>query len=339
MTLIKKSNSVNLYLLTISIFLFITCNKEIIYLDAQGHRGARGLYPENTIEGFRRTIELGISTLELDLVMTKDHIPIVYHDFYINQNLCLDENGNTIGNNENILLYDYNLREIKQYDCGSLNPDIERFPEPPRINIPSEKIPALYEVFDLLSEYPQKNIWLNIEIKFNPENQLTAPINIFVNEVIKVIKSYNSTDNVNIQSFDWEILETVKSIDSRIMTAGLLDYSTVQSINDFTPSPWLNDIHFDNTSGTSLSILNHAKKYIDIFSPNWKLVMPNHPNYLGNSVSEIQNNGFIVIPWTINRTDIMVNLIEEKVDGIITDYPDSLLMVMKRMGVRLKKNQ
>ena len=123
------------------------------------------------------------------------------------------------------------------------------------------------------------------------------------------------------------------------MTAGLLDYSTAQSINDFTPSPWLNDIHFDNTSGTSLSILNHAKKYIDIFSPNWKLVMPNHPNYLGNTVSEIQNNGFIVIPWTINRTDIMENLIEEKVDGIITDYPDSLLMVMKRMGVRLKKNQ
>jgi glycerophosphoryl diester phosphodiesterase len=67
--------------------------------------------------------------------------------------------------------------------------------------------------------------------------------------------------------------------------------------------------------------------------------MPNHPNYLGNTVSEIQNNGFIVIPWTINRTDIMENLIEEKVDGIITDYPDSLLMVMKRMGVRLKKNQ
>ena len=67
--------------------------------------------------------------------------------------------------------------------------------------------------------------------------------------------------------------------------------------------------------------------------------MPNHPKYLGNTVSEIQNNGFIVIPWTINRTDIMENLIEKKVDGIITDYPDSLLMVMKRMGVRIKNNQ
>ena len=338
MTLINKINSVNLYLLTISIFLFITCNKEIIYLDAQGHRGARGLYPENTIEGFRRTIELGISTLELDLVMTKDHIPIVYHDFYINQNLCLDENGNTIDNNENILLYDYNLIEIKQYDCGSLNPDIERFPEPPRINIPSEKIPALYEVFDLLSEYPQKNIWLNIEIKFNPEKQLTAPINIFVSEVIKIIKKYNSTDNVNIQSFDWEVLEIVKSIDPSILTAGLLDYSTVKSSNDSIPSPWLNGIHFENTGGTSLSILNEANKYIDVFSPNWKLVIPNHSRYLGNTVTEIQNSGFTVIPWTINRTDIMINLIKEKVDGIITDYPDSLLMVMREMNIHIKKN-
>ena len=338
MTLINKSNSVNLYLLTISIFLFITCNKEITYLDAQGHRGARGLYPENTIEGFRRTIELGISTLELDLVMTKDHIPIVYHDFYINPNLCLDENGDSINNKKSNLIYDYTLWEIKQYDCGSLNPDLKRFPEPPRINIPGEKIPTLYEVFDLIHEYPNRNIWLNIEIKFNPEKQLTAPINIFVSEVLKIIKKYNSTDNVNIQSFDWEVLEIVKSIDPSILTAGLLDYSTVKSSNDSIPSPWLNGIHFENTGGTSLSILNEANKYIDVFSPNWKLVIPNHSRYLGNTVTEIQNSGFTVIPWTINRTDIMINLIKEKVDGIITDYPDSLLMVMREMNIHIKKN-
>ena len=317
---------------------FSSCNKDITYLDAQGHRGARGLYPENTIEGFKRTIELGISTLELDLVITKDHIPIVYHDFYINPNLCLDENGDSINNKKSDLIYDYTLREIKQYDCGSLNPDIKRFPEPPRINIPGEKIPTLYEVFDLIHEYPNRNIWLNIEIKFNPEKQLTAPINIFVSEVIKIIKKYNSTDNVNIQSFDWEVLEIVKSIDPSILTAGLLDYSTVKSSNDSIPSPWLNGIHFENTGGTSLSILNEANKYIDVFSPNWKLVLPNHSRYLGNTVTEIQNIGFTVIPWTINRTDIMINLIKEKVDGIITDYPDSLLMVMREMNIHIKKN-
>ena len=338
MTLTYKSNSIKFYFLIGSILLCISCNKDIAFLDVQGHRGARGLFPENTIEGFKRTLELDISTLELDLVITKDHIPIVYHDFYINPNLCLDENGDSINNKKSDLIYDYTLREIKQYDCGSLNPDIKRFPEPPRINIPGEKIPTLYEVFDLVHEYPNRNIWLNIEIKFNPEKQLTAPINIFVSEVIKIIKKYNSTDNVNIQSFDWEVLEIVKSIDPSILTAGLLDYSTVKSSNDSIPSPWLNGIHFENTGGTSLSILNEANKYIDVFSPNWKLVLPNHSRYLGNTVTEIQNSGFTVIPWTINRTDIMINLIKEKVDGIITDYPDSLLMVMREMNIHIKKN-
>ena len=338
MTLTYKSNSIKFYFLIGSILLCISCNKDIAFLDVQGHRGARGLFPENTIEGFKRTLELDISTLELDLVITKDYTPIVYHDFYINPNLCLDENGDSINNKKSDLIYDYTLREIKQYDCGSLNPDIKRFPEPPRINIPGEKIPTLYEVFDLVHEYPNRNIWLNIEIKFNPEKQLTAPINIFVSEVIKIIKKYNSTDNVNIQSFDWEVLEIVKSIDPSILTAGLLDYSTVKSSNDSIPSPWLNGIHFENTGGTSLSILNEANKYIDVFSPNWKLVIPNHSRYLGNTVTEIQNSGFTVIPWTINRTDIMINLIKEKVDGIITDYPDSLLMVMRDMNIHIKKN-
>ena len=338
MTLIHRSNSTKFYFFICSILLCISCNKDITYLDAQGHRGARGLFPENTIEGFRRTIDLGISTLELDIVITKDHVPIVYHDFYINHHLCLDTNGDSIDSKNSSLIYDNTLKEIKKYDCGSLNPNINRFPEPPRINIPGEKIPTLYEVFDLITEYPNRNIWLNIEIKFNPEKKLTAPINIFVNEVIKVVKTYNSTNIVNIQSFDWKILEIVKSIDSTILTAGLLDYSTVKSLNDSIPSPWLNGIHFENTGGTSLSILNEAKRYIDIFSPNWKLIMPNNAIYLGNSVTELQNNGYTVIPWTINRTDIMLQLIEEKVDGIITDYPDSLLFLMNKMNIHLKKN-
>jgi len=336
MILIYRSNSAKFYYFICSIVLFISCNQDITYLDVHGHRGARGLFPENTIEGFRRTIELGISTLELDIVITKDHIPIVYHDFYINPSVCLDNNGNSIDNENNTLIYNHTLKEIKTYDCGSLNPNIDRFPEPPRVNIPNEKIPALYEVFDLINEYPNRNIWLNIEIKFHPEKELTAPINIFVNEVIKVIESYNSKNNVNIQSFDWKILETVKSIDPNILTAGLLDYSTIKSLNDSTPSPWLNGIHFENSGGTSLTLLNKAKKYIDIFSPNWKLIEPNNSRFLGISVTEIQNNGFTVIPWTVNRTDVMLHLIEENVDGIITDYPDSLLLLMNKMKIQLK---
>ena len=134
--------------------------------DVQGHRGARGLFPENTLVGFRKTIEMGVTTLELDLGLTKDFVPIVIHDPYINKNLCLDANGDSITTDTlgyGSLISNLTLKEIKTFDCGSLNPDVSRFPEPPRKNIPGEKIPTLQEVFDLLAKYPDKNIWLNIE--------------------------------------------------------------------------------------------------------------------------------------------------------------------------------
>jgi len=306
-------------------------------LDIQGHRGARGLFPENTLIGFRKTIEMGVTTLELDLGLTKGLVPVVTHDPYLNQNLCLDSNGYSIATDTlgyGPLISNLTLKEIKTFDCGSLNPDVLRFPQPPRKNIPGEKIPTLQEVFDLLAEYPEKNIWLNIEIKISPEFKVTAPIDVFVKAVVQVIEHNNAANKVNIQSFDWRVLESVKIQAPYIKTAALLGQSTFKSINDSVPSPWLNGIHFENSGGTALTMLQEAENYIDIFSPFWRLIMPKDSLFLGNTVDELKNNGFPVIPWTINRTKTMEKVILQGVDGIITDYPDSLLMVMKKMGIK-----
>ena len=305
-------------------------------LDIQGHRGARGLFPENTLVGFRKTIEMGVTTLELDLNLSKDLGLIVYHDPYINQNLCLDANGDSIATDMlgyGPLISNLTLKEIKTFDCGSLNPDVLRFPQPPRKNIPGEKIPILQEVFDLLADYPEKNIWLNIEIKISPEFQVTAPIDVFVKAVVQVINHNSAANKVNIQSFDWQVLESVKIQAPYIKTAALLGQSTFKSINDSVPSPWLNGIHFEKSGSTALTMLKKAENYIDIFSPSWRLIMPEDSLFLGNTVNELKNNGFPVIPWTINRTKTMEKVILQGVDGIITDYPDSLLMVMKKMGI------
>ena len=305
-------------------------------LDIQGHRGARGLFPENTLVGFRKTIEMGVTTLELDLNLSKDLGLIVYHDPYINQNLCLDANGDSIAADMlgyGPLISNLTLKEIKTFDCGSLNPDVLRFPQPPRKNIPGEKIPILQEVFDLLAEYPEKNIWLNIEIKISPEFQLTAPIDVFVKAVVQVINHNSAANKVNIQSFDWQVLESVKIQAPYIKTAALLGQFTFKSINDSVPSSWLNGIHFEKSGSTALTMLKKAENYIDIFSPSWRLIMPEDSLFLGNTVNELKNNGFPVIPWTINRTKTMEKVILQGVDGIITDYPDSLLMVMKKMGI------
>ncbi|MEO2185897.1 MAG: glycerophosphodiester phosphodiesterase family protein, partial [bacterium] len=141
---------------------------------------------------------------------------------------------------------------------------------------------------------------------------------------------------INIQSFDWRVLESVKIQAPYIKTAALLGQSTFKSINDSVPSPWLNGIHFEQVGGTSLAILEEAKQYINIFSPSWRLIDPTDNEFLGSSVKEIQSAGFKVIPWTINTTQIMKKLIDEGVDGIITDYPDSLKFVLEKFNIPQK---
>ena len=174
-------------------------------------------------------------------------MPVVIHDPYINQNLCLNANGDSIATDTlgyGPLISNLTLKEIKTFDCGSLNPDVSRFPEPPRKNIPGEKIPTLQEVFDLLAKYPDKNIWLNIEIKVEPESQITPPIDIFVKAVLQVVNQNDANAKVNIQSFDWEVLESVKHHDPYIKTAALLGSTTFKSINDSIPSKWLNAVSY-----------------------------------------------------------------------------------------------
>ena len=153
---------------------------------------------------------------------------------------------------------------------------------------------------------------------------------------MQVIEHNNAANKINIQSFDWRVLESVKIQTPYIKTAALLGQSTFKSINDSVPSPWLNGIHFENSGGTALDILQEAENYVDIFSPSWRLIMPRDSLFLGNTVNELKNNGFPVIPWTINRTKTMEKVILLGVDGIITDYPDSLLLLMSKMKIELK---
>ena len=321
-------------------FIFSSCNSQTKYsVDIQGHRGARGLAPENTLVGFQKAIELGVTTLEFDVGVTKDGIPIIFHDVAINPNICLENNGNPIKTDSlgyGPLIKDLTLTEIKSFDCGSLNPDLIRFPEPPRQNYPSERIPTLQELFELLQKYPDKNIWCNIELKTNPNYPATYPINEFADAVLQVIELNNRANLVNIQSFHWQILEYINDQQSEILLAGLVGTSSYKSVNDSTPSPWLNGIHFEEVGGTSLAILEEAKSYINIFSPSWRLIDPTDNEFLGSSVKEIQSAGFKVIPWTINTTQIMKKLIDEGVDGIITDYPDSLKFVLEKFNIPQK---
>ena len=121
-------------------------------IDVQGHRGARGLLPENTLPGFRHAMALGVTTLELDVVMTRDGVVVVSHDPVISARVCLDPRGRRIGEGEGPAIDSLSYTALRAYDCGTLNPDPVRFPEPPRQNLPSTPMPSLEEVLALAAE-------------------------------------------------------------------------------------------------------------------------------------------------------------------------------------------
>jgi hypothetical protein len=121
--------------------------------DVQGHRGARGLLPENTLPAFARALELGVTTLELDVGMTRDGVVLLGHDPYLDPAVCLGPGGGRIEGERGPLLRDLDAAAVRAYDCGSLNPDPVAFPEPPRANRPGTPTPTLDEVLQLVAAH------------------------------------------------------------------------------------------------------------------------------------------------------------------------------------------
>jgi glycerophosphoryl diester phosphodiesterase len=248
-----------------------------------GHRGARGMLPENTLAAFKYAIENKIDVLELDLQMTKDKEIIIYHDKNINTDICsgISKPINTL-----------TLKEIKEYDCSSKK-NVNFSEQHP---ISGEKIPSFIELINLIqSEYKYKTIEMNIEIKTEKSLDIDDEVYEFSNKLIYILHKYNITSNVIIQSFDVRALKNVKEIDPSIKTSYLIKE---------LPS-------LDNLIKVSKQL------GVKIISPEYKLMNK-------NIVTQLHENGFEVLPWTINDINILKQNIKYGVDGIITDYPKQM---------------
>ena len=252
-----------------------------IKVQIHGHRGSRGDFPENTLYAFKYAIENNIDFIELDLQITKDDEIIIYHDKNINTKIC-----NGVSKPIKSLL----LKEIKEYDCGSK----KNIKFPNQQTIPGEKIPTFIELINLLqTDYKYKKILMNIEIK--TENSLDTDNEVyhFSSTLVKLLHKYNITNDVIIQSFDVRALKYIKEIDSTIKTSYLIE--------DELPN-------IDTLINTSKNL------GVKIISPDYKLIDK-------KIVKKLQENGFEVLPWTINDIIALKQNIEYGVDGIITDYP------------------
>lgn len=264
--------------------------------DIQGHRGCRGLLPENTIEAFKKAIDLGVTTLEMDVVISKDKQVVLSHEPFLSHEICFNKSGSEISetNEHSYNLYQMNYDEIKECDCGSkVHP---RFLEQQKVKTYK---PLLSEVIDLAKSYIQKNypgrkIQYNIETKSDPKGDdvFHPKPKEFVELLVGVLTQKNITDQVFIQSFD---VRTLQYLHSTFPT-----YKTVLLVEN------------------KMSITKNLKLLgfkPDVYSPEFILLTK-------KKVNQLHQKNIKVIPWTINKKDDMKRIISFGVDGIITDYPN-----------------
>lgn len=269
--------------------------------DIQGHRGARGLYPENTITAFIEAIKLGVNTLELDVVVSKDGKLVVSHEPWLSPSFCYTADGQAISEDKDKYnMYQLTYEEIRKFDCGiNGNP---KFPEQKKM---SEHKPLLTDVIDAVGKYITDNklkpVYYNIETKSTPDgdNKFHPAPEAFAKMLYDVLKEKNVLSKSIVQSFDPRTLQAIKKIDSKVMLALL-----VGDVNSFEKN--LEQLGFKP----------------NIYSPIYLLVKK-------GLVKKCHAQGIKIIPWTVNDENKMIKMKALGVDGLITDYPDRAIKLLR----------
>jgi glycerophosphoryl diester phosphodiesterase len=266
-------------------------------LDKQGHRGCRGLYPENTIPGFLKAIDLGVTTLEMDLVITKDKKVILSHEPFFNHEITTLPNGEYVSesNERELNIYEMVYSEVKKYDVGQkVHP---RFLQQQKIKANK---PLLAEVIDSVEMHAKTNnkqpLFYNIETKIQPQtdNVYHPEPQEFVDLIMAVILEKKIQNRVIVQSFDSRSLQYLHQKYPSVKTALLVEAFDKKSFEK-----QIEDLGFTPT------IYSPAQELVDL-----------------NLVQECRSKKIKLIPWTVNDLETIRRFVALGVDGIITDYPN-----------------
>src|SRR5918998_1971696 len=306
--------------------------------DLQAHRGGMGLRPESTLSSFGNGMQVGVSTLELDVQITEDGVAVVTHDRRVSPRPCQDTQPAFAGDPEYPYVGKYiktlTLAQVKTLDCGTRRPTDPNDPFVKTMErVPGSKMPTLTEVFDLMKRYGADDVMLNIETKVEagaPEE--TAPREQFVQVVAREVRRAGFLDRVTIQSFDWGALMRMREVEPRLPIVALTNKDFLQC-GQSGASPWLGGIDADDYD---CNLVRAADSFgADAISPvhgtpqNGTVNDPNYQPYVtGQMVDAAHAAGMKVVPWTVNDRPTMEKLMDDGVDGLITDYPDRLREVM-----------
>lgn len=309
---------------TTALGLSLWCAGAALAFDAQGHRGARGLAPENTLAAFERALAIGVTTLELDVVLSAEGVPVISHDTAANPDLTRDAEGRWLqarGQPFSRL----SLAEIAAWDVGRINPAsryARDFAE--QIPLDGQRIPTLAALFERVRQLGAHHVRFNIELKIHPGRPDDSPApDTFVRAVLEVIASHGMGKRVGLQSFDWRI----QKIAAQLAPGMPLSYLSAQQprFNTLSGGEW--------TAGLRLADFEDAPGLVA--AAGGKIWSPNFNDLNQHLLQRARTLELRVIPWTVNDIQDMARLIDWGVDGIITDYPDRLRTVMQRRGMSL----
>ena len=280
--------------------------------DLQGHRGARGLFAENTLDGFRAASRLGVRTMELDVGTTRDGAVVVHHDPALNPNTTRDGAGRWL-DGAGPLLRDLTLAQLREYDVGRLRPGTpyaETYPS--QVPCDGARVPTLDEVLAL-----DPALRWNVELKVMPTHPgWTIPAEEMVERVLHIVGAAGAGPRVALQSFDWRAPRHLRRIRPGIAAGWLTDARTVAD------APlWLGR-HVGGMADVPDAVAAEG-------GGAWA---PHHPDLTEDLLDRAHDLGLRVIPWTVNAADDMQRLVDWGVDGLISDWPDRALALLGRPG-------
>lgn len=296
--------------------------------DLQAHRGGRGEWTEESLAAFANSLKLGVSTLELDTHLTQDGKVIVWHDDTIQANKCADTAPATPDDPEfpyvGDRVADLSLAQIKTLDCGYTQ--LAGYPEQQVIE--GNRIAELKDVFALVNGYGAKKVRFNVETKVEDGLAGGEGSVALTKAVVTEIYMAGMSGRTTVQSFDWSTLNYTRKIAPQLPLVALSSGDAWLQVGKPGAAPELGGIDIDDYDG-SLPKAAKALGY-DVISPTFRSVTP-------KMIAEAHEYGLPVIPWTVNTTTDMANLMDLGVDGIITDYPTRLRTLMQERGLKRPK--
>ena len=297
-------------------------------VEIQGHRGARGLWPENTLAGFEAALRIGVDVLELDVGLSRDGVPIVTHDPRLSVDRTRDADGQWL-RSEGPLIRQSSVSDLRVYDVGRLRPGsraANRFPEQAAVD--GQRLPTLAEVFELAEVMGASHVRFNIELKLRPTpTDWFADADTFARAVVREVEAAGMQGRVTLQAFDWRALAAIRAISPHLTLVALtVEQSWLDNLarGQSGASAWTAGMDLDAYDGSVPRLVQAFGA--QIWSPYWREVT-------AESVAQAHDLGLTVSVWTVNTRADIEAMLDLGVDSIISDFPDRVRATLTARGL------